>query len=83
MTWLGLEPRTLSLVRVQEGEQANRYITQILQPFTTGGFFLFFLSYKTIGNLATIYYNLQRPVNTIEIRLAKKKMHNLLLYLGE
>lgn len=28
---------------------------------------------KHIGKLATICHNLQRPVNTIEIRLAKKE----------
>ena len=69
------------MVRVQEGEQANRYITQILQPFTYWRVFSF-LSYKTIGNLATIYYDLQRLVNTIEIRLAKKEDAQIIALLG-
>ena len=64
------------------GSKLTATLHKFYNPSPTGGFFLFFLSYKTIGNLATIYYNLQRPVNTIEIRLAKKEDAQFIALLG-
>ena len=37
---------------------------------------------KHIGKLATIFHNFQRPMNTIEIRLAKKKDAQFIALLG-
>ena len=45
-------------------------------------FIIFNFLTKHIGKLATIYYNLQRPVNTIEIRLAKKEDAQFIALLG-
>ena len=43
-------------------------------------FLTFFI--KHIGKLATIYHNLQRQMNTIEIRLAKKEDAQFIALLG-
>ena len=63
------------------GSKLTATLHKSFKPFTYWRVFSF-LSYKTIGNLATIYYNLQRPVNTIEIRLAKKEDAQFIALLG-
>ena len=49
--------------------------------FTIPLFSNFFI--KHIGKLVTICHNLQRQMNTIEIRLAKKEDAQLIALLGE